>query len=445
MRRLFAYPVEITALLALTTGIVNAGEFRGLGDFPGGLIFSRASSLSSDGKFVVGTAWSDVGSEPFIWDQQHGMQRLDNILTVITPGSAHDVSADGTVVVGEAYFGNVSAFRWEDSGFHLFGGSSPSVANGVSADGQILVGTDDYSPGGGPAPVTGAAFRWTQAGGMVTLADLSGGPDCARANDVSANGRVVIGKGDCDASFQVEDLGTAVRWVDGGAAESLGYLSSGDWNVSVATAVSPDGGSIVGRSSSKLGTEAFLWREASGMVGLGQLPGEFYSEALDASDRGRFVVGASGDRAFLWSEHLGIRDLQDMLTNSYRLNLDGWKLTAATAITPDGYHIAGEGINPDGEVEGWWADLNLLPDGEIGLHELNNVRNNFGATGLHNIDMPLFDGIIDLNDLNYVRNHFGPLSEDPIAVPEPSGIALTLLTLVTLCGAKLRVGGKTSP
>lgn len=443
MRRVFAYLVEVTTMLMLSTGIAGAAEFRGLGDFEGGYTNSRASALSADGKSVVGTAWSEIGGEPFIWDKQQGMQRLDNILTVITPGAAHDISADGSVVVGRADFGNVSAFRWQDAGFQMFGNASPSVANGVSADGNMLVGTDNYSPGGGPAPVTGTAFRWTAADGIVTLADLPGGPDCARANDVSANGRIVVGKGDCDASFQVEDLGTAVRWVDGGAAESLGSLDGGFWSSSYATAASPDGGSIVGYSSSKLGGEPFLWREGTGMTGLGQLPGASYGEALDASNDGRFVVGSSGDRAFLWTQHLGMRDLTDMLERRPGLGVEGWTLTAATAISPDGLYIVGEGINPEGEIEGWWVELFRFPedddDGDLDLDDLNGVRNNFGAVGGDGLDgdMPPQDGIVDLNDLNYVRNHFAILPQGGLGVPEPNGLALALLAIITLCAAKL--------
>lgn len=413
----------------------RGASFRGLGDLEGGETFSIAAAISRDGQVVVGAANSDVAQEPFIWTPQGGMKRLDNILTVITPGTAADVSADGSVVVGRAFFSSSSSFRWQDAGFHLFG-QSPSVANGVSADGAIVVGTDDYSPGGGPAPVTGTAYRWSEDKGTIPLADLPGGPDCSRANDVSANGRVVVGTGDCDASFQVEDLGTAVRWVDGGEPESLGTLTGGFFDASHANAVSPEGNAIVGDSRSENGVEPFIWTEAKRMVGLGNLPGENYGFAEAASSNGRFVVGASGERAFVWTEHLGMIDVQEMLeTARYKLNLKGWTLTSATAISPDGFFLAGEGINPDGEAEAWWADLYHIPpgsdgDGDIDLDDLNDVRNNFGGSGIG--DMPPYDGIVDLNDLNFVRNAFGAPPRSPAGVPEPSTLLLAFASAIVV-------------
>lgn len=408
-----------------------AAELRGLGQFIETVPWSRASAISDDGQVVVGTAMSDNYTEPFRWTPKGGMQRLDNILTVITPGVGIDVSADGNVVVGRADFGNSSAFRWQDAGFRMFGNSSPSVANGVSADGSVAVGVDNFSPGGGLAPVTVTAFRWTAPDGLVPLADLPGGPDAASATAISANGNVIVGVGDRAASFQVEDLGTAVRWVNGAAPESLGYLPGGGWNASRAEAVSPDGAVIVGRSTSEKGAEPFLWTESAGMIGLGQLPGATHGTAEAVSSGGRFVVGSSGDEAFLWTKHLGMRNLETFLTDSYRINLDGWQLTSATAITPDGLFIAGEGINPDGETEGWWADLFFFPgdDGDIDLTDLNNVRNNFG--GSTGGDMAPIDGIVDLYDLNMVRNYMGSVVP-PQAVPEPSAALLACLGVTGL-------------
>jgi hypothetical protein len=99
----------------------------------------------------------------------------------------------------------------------------------------------------------------------------------------------------------------------------LGDLSGGSV-YSVARAVSADGTYVVGDSSStgsgitgediETGeaspTEAFIWDEASGMVGLGDLGGGFFhSSALDVSADGQYVVGTSsnstrGTAAFRW-------------------------------------------------------------------------------------------------------------------------------------------------
>ncbi len=81
---------------------------------------------------------------------------------------------------------------------------------------------------------------------------------------------------------------------------------------------------------------------------------------------------------------------------------------------------------PDSEVEG---DTNH--DGFVGLVDLNNVRNNFGAAGLGVIgDAFPRDGVVNLDDLNRVRNHFGEGGSQ--SVPEPS--AHWLATAALLCG-----------
>jgi len=68
-------------------------------------------------------------------------------------------------------------------------------------------------------------------------------------------------------------------------------------------------------------------------------------------------------------------------------------------------------------------------DGVVDLNDLNNVRNNFGATGNPILgDTAPFDGIVDLDDLNAVRNNFGGSGAQP--VPEPGTFGLALMALL---------------
>lgn len=98
------------------------------------------------------------------------------------------------------------------------------------------------------------------------------------------------------------------------------------------------------------------------------------------------------------------------------------------------FHLAGGESGP-------WGDTN--GDGAMNLDDLNNVRNNFGSSGLEDTDG---DDDVDLDDLNNVRNnfgasggggpggtftgivHYGAIPEGFAAVPEPTAIGLTAVT-----------------
>lgn len=60
-----------------------------------------------------------------------------------------------------------------------------------------------------------------------------------------------------------------------------------------------------------------------------------------------------GWEALLWREGSGFEPLADFATGALGLDLNGWTLVRANAITPDGNAIVGEGINPDGVEQGW--------------------------------------------------------------------------------------------
>ena len=74
---------------------------------------------------------------------------------------------------------------------------------------------------------------------------------------------------------------------------------------------------------------------------------------------GSVVVGqAEGpdDReAFIWDQTHGMRSLEEVLT-SQGVDLTGWRLTAARAISADGRTIVGDGFGPGG-VNAWLAVL----------------------------------------------------------------------------------------
>jgi hypothetical protein len=67
-----------------------------------------------------------------------------------------------------------------------------------------------------------------------------------------------------------------------------------------------------------------------------------------------------GDEAFVWDAQSGLRNLRTVLVETHGLDLSGWTLLAATAVSSSGPAIAGTGTNPEGHQEAWLA---VLPKG----------------------------------------------------------------------------------
>jgi probable HAF family extracellular repeat protein len=359
--------------IGVAVPVQAAPFFTGLGFLPGGS-FSRsfAHGVSADGSVVVGES-SSVNSpaEAFRWTQGTGMVGLGFLpgggpsANLNAGSNALGISADGSVVVGYSNIPNVNggyeAFRWtQATGMvglgDLPGGIFDSKATGVSADGSVVVGngTGFY----------GTAFRWTQATGMVGLGYLPGGGYYAAsyASGVSANGSVVVGVSTSANGTEALVWQEAFRWTQGTGMVGLGDLPGGSfW--SNAQNVSADGSVVVGQSSGAYGYEAFRWTQGTGMIGLGFLPvgGFSVSAATGVSADGSVVVGHSGSgEVFIWNSTQGMRSLREILTNDYGLNLTGWTLTGTgtTRISADGLTIVGSGTNPSGNTEAWIARLN---------------------------------------------------------------------------------------
>jgi len=220
---------------------------------------------------------------------------------------ASAVSADSAVVVGRSENDRSprEAFRWTHGGGmvglgDLDEGAFESWAHGVSADGSVVAGWG-YSASGREA------FRWTETDGMVPLGDLPGGAFDSGAHDVSADGSVLVGFGRAETpAGLVGFVREAIRWTQATGMVGLGDLPGG-MIYSNAFGVSADGSVVVGYSDSAFGGEGFRWTQATGMVGLGDLDGgDFYSIAKAVSPDGSVVVGfsesGSGDEAFRWTE-----------------------------------------------------------------------------------------------------------------------------------------------
>lgn len=107
------------------------------------------------------------------------------------------------------------------------------------------------------------------------------------------------------------------------------------------------------------------------MQSLGDLPGgPVASEALAVSANGRVIVGSGradpllpggfiydqGSEAFIWTENRGMQDLREVLINDYKLNLENYRLRAATGVSANGNVIVGWGGGL-GQTFAWRVDL----------------------------------------------------------------------------------------
>ncbi len=308
---------------------------------PLGPVNANALSMSADGSVIVGV--NIFGAGAFRWSHEGGVESLG-------PASGQiSVSRDGSAIVADANLhGQRSAATWR-RGTHwrrlgTYPGSQgcPDLSNAyaVSDGGSVVVGLgwDDCNA---------TAFRWDAAHGMVSLGSLGGG--ASRANDVSADGSVIVGWDDApDGSRR------GARWVDG--HESL--LSHGVF-LGGAEAVTADGSVIVGGDAGYHGKQAYRWTQETGGELLGKLPGGgalARASALGATDDGKVVVGFSGAQfrdAFVWTPGSGMFDLQDYLVRLGVKGLKGWRLDTALAISSDGTTIAGWGVRPAGQVQSW--------------------------------------------------------------------------------------------
>jgi len=341
---LFAFLVIIQVFISAS--IAQNATFQGLGDLPGGSFMSQAQAISDDGSVVVGFGTPSSNFQGFRWTSAGGMTGLESSAGGLLPCSA-GISGNGDVIVGSGLRNQTvqEAYRWTNGQTvglgDLPGGMFFSDASAVSYDGSIIAGVSISSLGT-------EAFRWTSQGGMVGLGLF--GPAA-----MSHDGSVIVGTRNSGSVTE------AVRWTQAGGIIGLGDFPGGN-NESQAFGISADGSIVVGYSWSDFGKEAFIWTQEQGLIRLGYLPGGpgggFDSTIAEGvSDDGSVIVGLSNSKAFYYTRSGGMQNLQDLLINNYGLNLTGWKLTDAAAVSADGLTIAGSGINPYGNTEAWIATI----------------------------------------------------------------------------------------
>jgi uncharacterized membrane protein len=106
------------------------------------------------------------------------------------------------------------------------------------------------------------AFRWTAAGGMAGLGDLSGGDFHSMAFDVSGNGAIVVGTATTSQGLEafVWDAAHGMRSVRE-VLIAAGVTSVESWRLTEATGISADGRTLIGNGTHPSGhTEGWVAR-----------------------------------------------------------------------------------------------------------------------------------------------------------------------------------------
>ncbi len=334
-----AISIAASVALSLTSAAFAQPTITGINNLPG-RFGNTATGISADGAAVTGQAYGGTGGTSFRWTRSGGVVNIGG-LPGGTSGIGTGLSGDGSVVTGWEASGTARAFRWTSGGgFQNIGvlpGGTGASANGINGDGTAIVGRSG-SPSGT------RAFRWTSAG-MVNLGTLPGGSaGSSEALAISTDGSAIAGV----SATPTRDR--AFRWTSGGGMENLGVLPG--HASSIAFAISGNGAVVAGVSnpppspSFPLGSTAFRWTSSGGMQGLGILTGFDFSETSGVNGDGSAIVGGcgsnSGGVAFLWTPALGMVDLNTYLP-TLGLNLAGWRLDRAAAISSNGSVITGNG------------------------------------------------------------------------------------------------------
>jgi hypothetical protein len=182
-----------------------------LPDLAGGPVNCAAYDLSPDGRYAVGFVQGtlptgNVQKQAAVWDlgaTTIAPVRLSS--ASVSESEARAISANGAFAVGYEKVQNTStAVRWPTSGGVPFEvpmgtGAYTAIALGVSADGSVIVGQANLN-----AP-SALGFIWDAAHGMRRLDDvvaLQGAPlpcQITSATSISDDGRTVAANGPCGA------------------------------------------------------------------------------------------------------------------------------------------------------------------------------------------------------------------------------------------------------
>jgi len=180
------------------------------------------------------------------------------------------------------------------------------------------------------------AFLWTYAGGMTYLPFPWGEDNVSTgyARGISSDGTKIAGDADYNPTTGYP---RGIYWTNSGVtAQDIGTLGGTSTYVS---ALSSDGGTVVGSSDTGSTSHAMYWSVSGGMVDINDLGGPSSADAVSSDGSviaGYTFVGAV-QHAFRWTSGGGMVDLGTYYVGGH---------TYITGMSADGSILVGYGQNP---------------------------------------------------------------------------------------------------
>ncbi len=359
----------VVALLVLAAGAGAAPVIFSLGNTldPGNNPCGQGipSAISGDGSAVCGVG----GCAGFKWDTTLGMQNLGG-----GAGDVYNLSANGSVVVGNYYYGSFRATRFlPGNTLHDLGtlpGDNTSSARAVSDNGQAVAGFSYFNNGG-----TYHAFRWLQSTGqMQQLLPLADGTH-AQGLCISGDGNVVFGV----TVIAMTGQSAPTRWATGFPAQAIPTLQNP--TQMVPNASNTTGSIVVGTASyTSQFDRAFRWTPGGGteelappFFGLGALANDLTPDGLAIV--GNVIVGPNfyDTHAGVYTDTYGWTDLNDLLP-AMGVNLNGWVLTRCAGISHDGTTLTGWGTYQSSPSSWLVRGIQPLCGPRIDLQPINTTK-----------------------------------------------------------------------
>lgn len=412
---LIMFPSLRSVLIAFATALPGhlalqaQAQFHGIGDLPGGIVFSEvrdAVKVNGEIRAVGGSvarSGSTASDTAVLWTSTGGLTALPNLVpnivansfitaSAITPDGRYiatrsrNSSSGGSRVAARMTVADRSILSFDS----LAGFSGNSAATSISADGSVLYGLANNNS---------QAVRYTSTGPTGTLIPLLAPSDSgsvAAPRGCSADGSVMVG------SSQNAAGGRAFRFVQGTGASLIPLLPGGTYNG--AGAVTPDGKTVLvfGDSTSAPKGEAYLYYANSKSIDrLGTPRGD-----LDSALGGSLTADASvvlttfnngsttdSNTSYLHNAQ-GWHPFKEVATATGVLP-PGWSLDVVLGVSADGTLVWGRGVHqgneegwvfefPAGYLSGYSEPVRVRPEGQdlVGGWTFSDLSNPAGDLGI---------------------------------------------------------------